>query len=160
LTMCRMLPSSRLGRAFPSALVLYYGRRTERRNVFQLMLGAPQADGPSMQAPILYIFIALDDEGNKTLSCSRSVVVRRSLRVPLSASSWSIHLRRLVGWTPRSCATLLAGLSYSRARRTARSRNSVEYRTPIPERQLASKVSQPNCRLQPNPFASLQNCRV
>src|SRR5665647_3251486 len=61
------------------------------------------------------------------VSSSRSALVKRSLRVPLSASSCCIHVRRLSGCTPRSRATALIGRSDSRARRTARSRNSGEY---------------------------------
>src|SRR5680860_1702843 len=63
----------------------------------------------------------------RAASSSRSAVVRRSLRVPWSASSCCTQVRRLSGWTPRSRATALIGRSDSRARRTARSRNSGEY---------------------------------
>src|SRR5665647_2236657 len=61
------------------------------------------------------------------VSSSRSALVRRSLRVPSSASSRRTHTRRVSGHTPRSRATALIGRSDSRARRTARSRNSGEY---------------------------------
>jgi hypothetical protein len=58
---------------------------------------------------------------------SRSPLVRRSLRVPPSASAWRTHTRSVSRCTPRSAATWATGRPDSNTSRTARSRSSPGY---------------------------------
>src|SRR5438093_7015966 len=58
---------------------------------------------------------------------SRSCVVSRSLRLPLSASACRTRLRSVSGWMPRSAATCAIGRSLSSASRTPRTISSFGY---------------------------------
>src|SRR5690606_31471521 len=58
---------------------------------------------------------------------SRSTLVSRSSRSPLSASAWRTQPRRASLWMPRSFATCAIGRPVVRTSRTARSRSSSGY---------------------------------
>src|SRR5690606_29121176 len=60
-------------------------------------------------------------------SSSRSTLVSRSSRSPLSASAWRTQPRRASLWMPRSFATCAIGRPVVRTSRTARSRSSSGY---------------------------------
>src|SRR5215211_7298366 len=60
-------------------------------------------------------------------SSSRSSLVSRSRRRPLSACAWRTHTRNASWWIPRSRATWRIGRPDSSASRTARSHNSNGY---------------------------------
>src|SRR6266508_4318269 len=60
-------------------------------------------------------------------SSSRSSLVSRSRRPPVSASAWRTQIRSASWWTPRSRATCRTGRPDSNTSRTARSRNSNGY---------------------------------
>src|SRR5690606_34141216 len=60
-------------------------------------------------------------------SSSRSTLVSRSSRSPLSASAWRTQPRRASLWMPRSFATRAIGRPAVRTSRTARSRSSSGY---------------------------------